>query len=93
MKDIDKIIAEVKKEFPKVNVYQLEVTHSADDNGIWYFWLGDKTDDELQVENSSGNCPFLIETSRNDERRFGNTIVETAAIICEHLKTSKYNNQ
>lgn len=92
MKDIDKIIAEVQKVFPNVNVWQLEVTHPTDDNGIWYFWLGDNTDDEIQVENSFGNCPFLIETFRNDERLYVNTIVETVAIICEHLKTSKYNN-
>lgn len=89
--DIDQIIQLVKNEFPNVGVWQLEVTHPSDDNGIWYFWLGEKTDDEIQIENSSGNCPFLIETFRNDERRYSKTIRETTEIICEHLRTSKYN--
>ena len=91
MKDIDNIIAEVKKEFPKANVWQLEVTYPADDDGIWYFWLGEKNDDEIHVENSYGQCPFYIETLRDDDRLIGNTIEETVNIICEHLRPSKYN--
>ncbi len=81
----------IKSKFPNVKVEQLKVTHPHDDDGIWYFWLGEKTDDEIQIENSSGNCPFLIETARNDERQFGNNIEETVEIVCEHLRTSKYN--
>lgn len=91
IRDINKIIAEVKNQFPKANVWQIEVTHPTDDNGIWFFWLGEKTDDEIHVENSYGQCPFYMETFRNDEMVIGNTIEETVAVICEHLRTSKYN--
>ncbi len=90
-RDIDKIIEAVKKQFPNVGVWQLEVKNPNDDNGIWYFWLGESTDDEIQVENSYGQCPFLLETYRNDERIWGNSVDEVVNIICEHLKTSKYN--
>ena len=90
-RDIDVIIEAVKKEFPEVGVWQLEVKNPHDDNGIWYFWLGESTDDEIQVENSDGQCPFLIETYRNDERRWGSSVDKVVNIICEHLKTSKYN--
>ncbi len=90
-RDIEKIIELVNEEFPNVEIYQLKVTHPADDDGIWYFWLSEKSDDEIQVENSYGQCPFLIETNRNNERKWGNSIKETVNIICEHLRTSKYN--
>ncbi len=90
-RDIDKIIEAVKTQFPNWMVEQLKVTHPADDDGIWYFWLGEKTDDEIQVENSYGQCPFSLSTFRNNELRFGNTIEEVVNLVCEHLKTSKYN--
>ena len=90
-RDIDQIIEAVKTRFPNVATEQLKVTHPADDDGIWYFWLGENTDDEIQIESYLGNCPFYIETFRNDERRWGNTVEETTDIICEYLKTSKYN--
>ena len=88
-RDIDEITKAVKKEFPNVEIYQLKVTNPADDDGIWYFWLGENTDDEIQVENSYGQCPFLTETNRNNNRKWGNTVEETVNIICEHLQTSK----
>jgi hypothetical protein len=90
-RDIDKIIEAVKTQFPNVGVWQLEVKNQHDDNGIWYFWLGESTDDEIHVENSYGQCPFLLETYRNDERVWGNSVEKTVEIICDHLKTSKYN--
>lgn len=90
-RDIDKIIDSVKFHFPNVGVWQLKVKNPHDDNGVWYFWLGESTDDEIQIENSYGQCPFYIETFRNDERRWGNTVEETVGIVCEHIRTSKYN--
>ena len=88
---IDKIIEAVKTQFPNVGVWQLEVKNPNDDNGIWYFWLGESSDDEIQVENSYGQCPFSLSTFRNNELRFGNTVDEVVNLVCEHLKTSKYN--
>ena len=90
-RDIDKIIEAVKTQYPNVGVWQLEVKNPNDDNGIWYFWLEESTEDKIHVENSYGQCPFLLETYRNDERIWGNSVEETVKIICEHLKTSKYN--
>lgn len=91
--DIDVIIERVKEKCPQVKIWQLEVKNPFDDNGIWYFWLGESSDDEIQVENSNGQCPFYIETNRNDERRWGNSVNETVNIICEHLETSKQNDE
>lgn len=89
-RDIDKIIDAVKTQFPNVIVKQLKVKHPADDDGIWYFSF-EKLKDEIQIESSHGKRAFLIESVRNDERRYGNSIDEIVDIVCEHLKTSKYN--
>lgn len=90
-RDIDKIIEQIRQLFPLVKIEQLKVSNPADDDGIWYFWLSENPSDDIQIENASisyGDCPFLIENNRNDERLFGNTIEEVIKIISEHLKTS-----
>lgn len=87
-RDIEKIVQLVKNRIPDVNIEQLRVTHPADDNGIWFFWMSDTAGDDIQIESSYGKCPFLIETNRNGHRRIGNTIEETVGIICSHLENS-----
>lgn len=95
-RDIDKILEQIKHKFPTVKIEQLKVSNPADDDGIWYFWLPINPNDNIQIENASisyGNCPFLIENNRNDERLYGNTIEEVVKIISEHLKTSVTKNE
>ncbi len=87
-RDIDKIIDLVKQQYPEVGVWQLEVKNPHDDNGIWYFWLPENTDDDIQIENSYGQCPFILETNRSPEAKHGETIEQVVAIVCEHLRTS-----
>jgi len=91
LSDIDKIIHSVKGEFPNVAVEQLKVKFPADDDGIWYFWLPENSDDDIQIENSYGQCPFIIETNRSPEAKHGATVEQVISIVCEHLKTSKTN--
>lgn len=88
-RDIDKIIDLVKKEFPKANVEQLKVKFPADDDGIWYFWLSENPNDDIQIENSYRQCPFIVETTRSPGAQRGETVEQVVSIICEHLKTSK----
>src|SRR5688572_6470656 len=90
-RDIDQVIGRLKSIFPDVNVYQIEVQNPLDDDGIWYFWLGENTDDEIQVDSSNGNCPFDASTFRVNGAVRVQTIDETVKLICEHLRTSKYN--
>ena len=68
-------------------IEQLKLIHPADDDGIWYFSL-EKTKDEIQIESPDGNCPFLIESNRNDERTNAVSVKEVIELVCEHLKTS-----
>lgn len=90
--DIDKIIRQIRQLFPVVKIEQLTVSNPADDDGIWYFWLHESSNDLIQVESPDGECPFVIENMRNDERLIGNTVEEATNIITEHLRTSGINN-
>ncbi len=87
-RDIDEIIDSVKRRFPEVEVHQLQVTHPADDNGIWYFYFSGN-DDEIQIESWNGMCPFIVESNRNDVAGNGITVDEVVQMICEHLLSLK----
>ncbi len=59
-RDIDSIIEQVQRRVPNVTVAQSRKRHPADDDGIWWFNLPNAAR-EIQIESSSGNCPFMIE--------------------------------
>ena len=60
--DIDLIIEQVKRMNTNVVVSQLSKTHSADDDGVWWFRVHGHEQD-VQIESSSGQCPFIIEST------------------------------
>jgi 7-cyano-7-deazaguanine synthase len=91
-RDIDTIIEAVRNRFPEARVDQLKVSHPADDDGIWYFWMPNATRDDIHVENLNGQCPFILETYRSDERKTGRTAEETIEIIEEHLASASNEN-
>lgn len=65
-RDVDKVLAKFALRYPAVEVTQLQVVHpGADDDGLWFFRLNGI---EMQIESSTGNCPFLIESDANHER-------------------------
>ncbi len=82
----------VKDRFPAVHVEQFRVTHPSDDDGIWYFAMPSAERDEIQIENSAGECPFLIERIRDTDRRLSDTVEQTVAILVDHLETASNNN-
>ena len=85
-RDIGQIIAAVRQQIPEVIVWQLQKTHPADDDGIWYFSLPEASND-VQIENSSGMCPFLVETDEQSSHRArtGQTVEETVQMILAYL--------
>lgn len=89
---IDVVKQRVRERFPNVRVEQLHVTHPADDDGIWYFRLPGAERDEIQVENSSGEYPFVCETYRSDIRHTTETIEATVDLISEHLSSASNDN-
>ena len=88
-RDVDRIIEGVRQIFPDIIVDQLRVTHPGDDDGLWFFHLPENPKDEIQIESSYGNCPFLIENMRNDDRKNGESLEQVVAIICEYFQEGR----
>ena len=63
MRDIDAIVERLILDHPSLKWEQLAVSHpGADDDGIWFF-RHPSSPHEVQLESTSGMCPFLFETS------------------------------
>jgi hypothetical protein len=84
--DLRQIIDGVQSVLPDVEWEQVSVTWPADDDGLWFFWRHGHRGDDVQIESSSGSCPFLIETNRDAERRWGSTPAEAVAKIVALLR-------
>jgi len=86
--DIDRILELVRRVHADVLCQQLPVVHpGADDDGLWFFTRPGIAN-EVQIESSSGRCPFLIEHRKSDERRTGTTPEDVASTIQEWLAGS-----
>jgi len=81
VRDIEILIQSLNTIYPAVRVRQLEVSHpGADDDGLWFF---EKPDSklEVQIESSTGMCPFLVETNESETRVTVTTIDQTVEIL------------
>lgn len=86
LRDIDQIIAAVREQIPEVTIKQWHKSNAGNDDGLWWFGLPGVTGD-VQVESSSGQCPFLIETdeqSSADARR-AQRVAEAVQMIVSYL--------
>ena len=79
-RDIDQISAQLEGAIRDVQIRQLQVTHAADDDGLWFITIPGKPG-EVQIESTNGTCPFLIESSFNDSRRTACTVDEVVAVV------------
>ena len=71
---------------PEFTVTQLAVSHpGADDDGLWSF-RREGNAMEIQLESSSGNCPFLIESSEHAVRQMADTIDDAIRILRQAFK-------
>jgi hypothetical protein len=84
--DLRQIIDGVHRALPDVEWEQLPVKWAADDDGLWFFWRKGRMGEDVQIESSSGTCPFLIETARDAERRWGFTPAETIETVVALLR-------
>jgi hypothetical protein len=68
MRDIEAIALQLSAWRPDVVFEQLPVKHpGADDDGVWFVRLPENPV-EVQLESSTGTCPFLVEFSNSTER-------------------------
>ena len=83
-RDIEKVIEIVRRRLPSVEVSQMEKRHPGDDDGLWWFRLSTVRKD-IQIESSTGNCPFTVES--NDSRQLANSVEQVANLIVTFLET------
>jgi hypothetical protein len=85
MRDIDVIIQDLIAAYPALQATQLNVAHpGADDDGLWFFRLPGNAI-EVQLESTSGMCPFLFESSANNSRSNANTIASAVVLVAAGL--------
>jgi hypothetical protein len=60
---IDDLIDLVRSGMPSVEVEQLRVSHTADDDNVWFFRLPGDPDDVQIDTHPDGRPPFLVESS------------------------------
>jgi len=92
MRDVDKIIELVRAICPAVEVQQLKVSHpGADDDGLWFF---DQPESpfQVQIESTTGMCPFLIETDETNSRFTANSVEEVVETLSSLLHLAKTEN-
>ena len=88
MRDIDAIIARLRLTHPDVSAAQLTVLHpGADDDGLWFF-RHPATDIEVQLESSTGACPFLFESSGSPGRFTASDVEQAVAFVVAGLGAS-----
>ena len=83
-RDIDQIISGVKARVPSVSVTQMHKTHPGDDDGLWWFDVGNEKDN-IQIESPDGMCPFLVETAEQccADARTAETVDQAVDMIVE----------
>ena len=88
MRDIDAIIARLHLTHPDVSAAQLTVLHpGADDDGLWFF-RHPATGIEVQLESSTGTCPFLFESSGSPGRLIASDVEQAVAFVVAGLCVS-----
>jgi hypothetical protein len=85
VRDIDAIIAQLRVAHPGISAEQLTVVHpGADDDGLWFF-RHPATDVKVQLESSTGTCPFLFESSGTASRLTASTIEQAVTFVVNGL--------
>ena len=88
MRDIDAIITQLHVAYPDISAEQLAVLHpGVDDDGLWFF-RHPATGAEVQLEASTGTCPFLFESSGSAERLTAGTVEQAVAFVIAGLGLS-----
>ena len=84
--DIELIIKLVTQRLATVVVRQLKVRHPADDDGLWWFSLP-SIEPNIQIESSSYNCPFLIESNEqcSENALLASTVTEVVGFVVNYL--------
>jgi len=85
--NIDIVKERVRVMLPGVKIEQLRCSHGADDDGLWFFRCAG-TEREIQLESSTYNVPFLVESNESGGKQTVSTIDEAVAAVCAFFRVS-----
>jgi hypothetical protein len=86
-RDIDRVILAVREQLPDAKVDQWQKMGPEDDDGMWFF-SRQGAPGEIQLESSSGNCPFTVESdamSRSEQATRAATVADAVKSVTEYL--------
>jgi hypothetical protein len=92
--EIENVIAGVRRLIPEIEVVQMHKTHEADDDGLWWFKIPGVKED-IQIESSNYNCPFLVEhdsMKSSSDAITCRSIDETVSAIVSYLQPRRKSN-
>jgi hypothetical protein len=88
MRDIDAIAMQLRSWRPDIVLEQLRVSRpGSDDDGVWFVRLPDNPA-EVQLESSTGSCPFLVEFNTSTERLSAPSVGEAFLAVLRGLGAS-----
>jgi hypothetical protein len=81
VRDIDVIIQQLQLSHPEIHAEQLRVAHpGVDDDGLWFF-KHPVSGVEVQLESSTGSCPFVVESTGSALRPTAATVQQAVALV------------
>ena len=84
-RDIESVIAELRRAYPGIACEQLRAPHpGADDDGLWFFTHPDARG-EVQLESATGMLPFLVEGTDSAARDTARSVSQAAALVAARL--------
>lgn len=89
--DIETIIAELRLAIPEVQVVQMHKTHAGDNDGLWWFRLPG-VEEDIQIESSSYDCPFIVEhdsMKSSGEAMRCHTTAEVVLAVASYLEPKR----
>jgi hypothetical protein len=90
MLDIDRVMDLVATAFSDISVVQHQSTWPVDDEGVWFFQLPN-FEHHIQLESSTGMCPFFVEHNGMPSPADGGgwnaaSIEEAARMVVDYLR-------
>jgi len=83
LRDIERVIDALGRRNPRIWWERLEVTHTGDDDGLWFFRETSESLD-VQLESPNGMVPFLFESP--NQRKMAETVEEAVELVLGGLE-------
>jgi hypothetical protein len=87
---VDELISRVQDALPGAKCERLTVTHAADDDNIWWIWIGPGPREvgvrSVQIDTApEGQPPFFLEGDDEGQRLSTDDTAEAAAVVIRWL--------